>query len=99
MNGYIEPEGLKRWWPTMPVMHACAHSTTLQVGPHLAATYFCEVAKAVDVCSTLSEYITSTSANAAPQRSLPDHQIFLYVDKYTKRGQRRCMDYRRGGNE
>src|SRR5258707_14053983 len=34
-------------------MHACAHSTTLQVGPHWAATYFFEVAKAADVCSTL----------------------------------------------
>jgi hypothetical protein len=37
----------------MPAMHACAHSTTLQVGPHLAATYSLEAAKAADVCSTL----------------------------------------------
>jgi hypothetical protein len=64
MNGYAELEKLKHWWPTMPVMHACAHSTTLQVGPHLAATYFVEVAKAADMCSTLRihnqcEYCTS----------------------------------------
>jgi hypothetical protein len=37
----------------MPVMHACAHSTTLQVGLHLAATFFFEVVKAADMCSTL----------------------------------------------
>ncbi len=50
MKGYTEPEKLKCWWPTIPVMYACAHSTTLQVGPHWAATYFFEVAKAADVC-------------------------------------------------
>jgi hypothetical protein len=37
----------------MPVMHACAHSTTLRVGFRWAATYFCEAAKAADMCSTL----------------------------------------------
>ena len=50
MKGYTQPEKLKCWWPTIPVMYACAHSTTLQVGPHWAATYFFEVAKAADVC-------------------------------------------------
>ncbi len=29
------------------------HTTTLQVGPHWAATYFFKVAKAADVCNTL----------------------------------------------
>ena len=53
MKGYTESEKLKHWWPTMLVVHACAHSNTMQVGPHWAATYFFEVAKAADMCSTL----------------------------------------------
>ena len=62
MKGYTEPEKLKCWWPTMPVMHAHAPSTTLQVGPHWTTIYFIEVAKATGMCSTLRKYITSVNA-------------------------------------
>ncbi len=53
MKGYTESEELKHWWPTMPVTHACARSSTPHVGPHWDTTHFLEVAKATDACSTL----------------------------------------------
>src|SRR5712692_3980332 len=65
MKGYTKPEKLKRWWPTMPVMHARAHSITLQVGPHLAGTYFFKVAKAADMCSILRIHNQCECCNSA----------------------------------
>ncbi len=65
----------------MPAMHACAHPTTLQVGPHLATTCLSEVAKAADVCSTLkihSQYECCTSAEFAGC-----HPIFFFFYKMT----------------
>jgi hypothetical protein len=75
MKGYTEPEKLKHWWPTMPVMHTCAHSTTLQVGSHLTVTYLLEVAKAADTCSTLRIH---NQCEAAPQQSLLDAIQFFF---------------------
>jgi hypothetical protein len=72
----------------MPVMHACAHSITLQVGPHLAVTYSFEVAKAADTCSTLRIH---NQCEAAPQRSLPDAiQIFFFKMAHDKVFGTRC---------
>jgi hypothetical protein len=63
----------------MSIMHACAHTTTLQVGPHWAATYSFEVSKATDVCSTLRmhnqcECCTSTEFARC-------HPIFFFFHK------------------
>src|SRR5258708_434009 len=76
MKGYTEPKKLKCWWPTMPVMHAYARYTTLQMGPHWAVTYFIEVAKAADMCSTLrihDQYECCTSTEFAGC-----HPIFFF---------------------
>jgi hypothetical protein len=67
----------------MPVMHACAHSTTLhQVGPHLAATYFFEVAKAADVCSTLRIHNQCECCTSAEFARC--HPIFFYKMAHDK---------------
>jgi hypothetical protein len=66
----------------MPVMHTCTHSTTLQVGPHLATTYFFKVAKATDTCSTLRIH---NQCEAAPQWSLLEAiQFFFFKMAHNK---------------
>src|SRR5258708_33356210 len=83
MKGYTEPEKLKRWWPTMPVMHACTHFTTLQVGLSWATTHFLEVSKAADMCITLRIHnqckCCCIDSIAAPQWSLPMPPKFIII--------------------
>src|SRR5216684_578986 len=80
MKGYTESEKLKHWWPTMLVVHACAHSNTMHKWGLTGPLHISSKLLRPRICAAHSEYMTS--ANAAPQRSLPDATQIYFFSKW-----------------